>query len=165
MGSRRSRGGTSESLQCMLDAVVARFCYHPLFQIHHTKPTPLQWIHILLSSSLRSLHHEIACGHYGHVADCRTHIALASVSQCQQRSTQSSLYSAHSRGQSITFCGSFSSPHLNTFSWGHTAQGFVQCNGTSPVHAEYVPMIWGKYSLKNATQLIEVLRQSAPHAR
>lgn len=50
-------------------------------------------------------------------------------------------------------------------SWGHTAEGFAQCNGTSPVHAEYVPMIWGKWALANSTNLIEVLREKAPHAQ
>eukprot|EP00035_Acanthoeca_spectabilis_P014581 m.280991 g.280991 ORF g.280991 m.280991 type:complete len:284 (+) comp16171_c0_seq2:2950-3801(+) len=51
------------------------------------------------------------------------------------------------------------------YDWGHTAEGFAQCNGTSPVHAEYVPMIWGKWALANSTNLIEVLREKAPHAQ
>jgi len=51
------------------------------------------------------------------------------------------------------------------YDWGHTAKGFSECNGTSPAHAEYVPMVWGKWALGNASSLIASLRQSAPKAK
>jgi hypothetical protein len=37
------------------------------------------------------------------------------------------------------------------YDWGHDGNGFKKCNGSSPatpispVHQEYVPMIWGKW--------------------
>lgn len=37
--------------------------------------------------------------------------------------------------------------------------------GTSPQNAEYVPMIWGKWALANATALTADLKKNAPGAR
>jgi hypothetical protein len=51
------------------------------------------------------------------------------------------------------------------YDWGHDRKGFAQCNGTSPQRAEYVPMVWGKWALKNATALEADLRAHAPGAR
>eukprot|EP00041_Stephanoeca_diplocostata_P008782 m.130949 g.130949 ORF g.130949 m.130949 type:complete len:414 (+) comp17475_c0_seq22:99-1340(+) len=51
------------------------------------------------------------------------------------------------------------------YDWGHSRNGFKQCNGTSPIRAEYVPMIWGKWALANTTQLIADLAENAPGAR
>eukprot|EP00039_Didymoeca_costata_P000795 m.47281 g.47281 ORF g.47281 m.47281 type:complete len:423 (-) comp10477_c0_seq1:565-1833(-) len=66
-------------------------------------------------------------------------------------------------------CGDLDEGGLNTttwwYDWGHTKEGFKQCNGTSPKTQEYVPMIWGKWTLKNVTALIETLKANASGAR
>jgi hypothetical protein len=64
-------------------------------------------------------------------------------------------------------CGDLDEGGLSSVSWwydwGHTAKGFAECNGTSPKHAEYVPMIWGKWG-KWQQQEADI-RASAPDAR
>ena len=49
---------------------------------------------------------------------------------------------------------------LALLSTGHTGHGFQACNGTSPVNAEYVPMVWGKWALANASHVISELESN-----
>ena len=64
-------------------------------------------------------------------------------------------------------CGDLDEGGLSTvtwwYDWGHTAKGFAACNGTSPKHAEYIPMIWGKWG--EWTQQETDIRTHAPSAR
>ena len=60
-------------------------------------------------------------------------------------------------------CGDLDKGGLDTvtwwYDWGHDANGFAQCNGTSPLYAEYVPMIWGKWATSNVTATVADIRK------
>ena len=58
---------------------------------------------------------------------------------------------------------SYTNVGRSRYDWGHTAKGFAACNGTSPKHAEYIPMIWGKWG--EWTQQEADIRAHAPNAR